>query len=114
MEFSPSFNEAIKSSYLYGITKLVVECEINAKSLGTNPAFVFDIHRNGKNLYYQKIEIKDYIKLNHYQKMQFQIDMPKNLLQGDSIKLYLMQGNNKDEIKMRNFSLEYLRFRKDE
>ena len=81
----------------------------------TNAAIVFDISRNNKNIFYQKFEIKDFVIANKFEKMQFMIDVPNNLLIGDKLNVYLYDPSSVTaKTTMKSVTLEYLKMLKDE
>jgi len=76
---------------------------------------VFDISRNGKNYFYQMNNIQNYVEENCFSKMSFKIDMPKEILSNDDLKIYLYTPtNNSDTVFIKRVSLHYIRLTKDE
>jgi hypothetical protein len=113
--YSASIKDTIPKKYLYGITKIIFEAQITSNQKLTEAGIVFDISRNGKNIYYQKSDIKDYVVENKFEKMQFMIDVPNNLLIGDLLTIYLYNPTKAtDKVTMKKVSLTYIKLLKDE
>jgi hypothetical protein len=113
--YSVPIVDTIPRAYLYGITKIIFESEISCNQKQTEAAIVFDISRRGKNVSYQKFDIKDYVVENKFEQMHFMIDVPNNLLKGDLLTVYLYNPTQYiDKATMKKVCLTYIKLLKDE
>jgi len=113
--YSIAIVDTIPRAYLYGVNKIIFESEISCNRKQTEAAIVFDISRRGKNVSYQKFDVKDYVVENKFEEMNFMIDVPNNLLKGDSLTVYLYNPTQSiDKATMKKVCLTYIKLVKDE